>query len=67
MKLIDNWRKAPKMNSVQAFAAIAALQGVWQASPELQAIMPQEYVQLVSAVLALLGIIGRLIAQPDTR
>lgn len=67
MKLIDNWKKAPRMTSVQALAAIAALQAAWQASPELQAVMPQEYVQLVSAVLALLGIVGRLIAQPEVQ
>lgn len=67
MKLIPNAGKAPRMLSVQALAGIALLQGAWASSPELQALMPPEWVQGITLALAVLGVIGRLIDQPKTR
>lgn len=67
MQLIPNVSKAPRMLSIQALAAIATLQGVWVASPELQALLPGVWVQGITAGLAVIGAIGRLIDQPRAR
>ena len=64
MQLIPNAAHALKMFSVQAFVSIAALQGVWAASPELQALLPAIWVHGITAALAVLGVIGRLVVQP---
>lgn len=67
MQLIPNASKAPRMLSMQALAAIATLQGVWVAVPELHAMLPGVWVQGITAGLAVLGVIGRLIDQPKAR
>ena len=67
MKLIPNAAKAPRMLSVQAFAAIGTLQGAWLASPELQQLLPGTWVQGITLALTILGAVGRLIDQPGTK
>ncbi len=62
-RLIPEARKAPRMFSVQALAGIVALQGLWMASPELQAAVPVAVAQGITIVLALLGIVGRVVTQ----
>jgi hypothetical protein len=73
MKLVDDWRDAPRMYSVWAFAAIATLQGsvIGFITPE-QLAAPVLFFpawtwgslnQAVVAFLAVTGGIGRLIAQ----
>lgn len=67
MKLIPEWKSAWKMFSVQAAALIA----IWQLIPvEAQAKMlssvGMEEVS-IPLVLSLVGIVGRLIAQPKLR
>jgi len=65
MKLIEDWRKAWKMFSVQAMALCAALQGAWVAMPpDLQARIPSAIVSGLSITLLVLGLVGRLIDQP---
>lgn len=67
MKLIPNARKAPRMLSVQAFAAIGVLQTAWLASPEVQALLPSVWVQGITLALTVLGVVGRLVDQPKAR
>lgn len=72
MKLIGNWRQAPRMYSVQAFAAIAALQAaVAYLTPE-QLAAPILFapgwtygsaLQASTAFLGVTGMLARLIAQ----
>lgn len=65
--LIPNASKAPRMLSVQAFAAIATLQGAWLASPELQQLLPGAWVQGITLALTVLGVLGRIIDQPGAK
>ena len=67
MKLVPNASKALRMASIQALAGIVTLQAVWVASPELQALLPGVWVQGITAVLAVAGVIGRLIDQPKAK
>jgi hypothetical protein len=74
MKLIENWREAPRMYSMWAFTSIATIQGSVLAfiNPEQLAAAILFYpsmtwgglVQAVIAFLAVTGGIGRLIYQP---
>ena len=63
MQLIPNANKAPRMFVMQALAAIVTLQGVWASSPAVQAMLPGEAVAGITGVLAVLGMVGRLVAQ----
>lgn len=67
MKLIPNWRLAPRMLSVQIAAAIA----VWAALPaDMQTAAVGFFgvsAERVPGVLALLLIVARLIDQPKVR
>lgn len=68
MKLIDNWRKAWRMLSVQ----INALAIVWIALPdakqsEVLSMLPGLTANDVAGLLVALGIVGRLIAQPKVQ
>jgi hypothetical protein len=72
MKLIKNWQQAPRMYSVQALAAITALQGIaaYLTAEQLAApiIFWPEWtygaaVQSATAFLGITGTIARLIAQ----
>lgn len=64
MKLIDEWRKAHRMLSMQAMSAATALLGAWNALPEsLQALVPQRYVLWTAVALLVLGMVGRLVKQ----
>lgn len=75
MRLIDNWREAPRWYSTWAFAAIATIQGsvlAFLTPAQLDAFVlfyPTltwgELVQALVAFLAITGGIGRLIYQPD--
>lgn len=73
MKLIDNWRDAPRMYSMWAFTSIATIQGSVLAfiTPEQMA-TPVLFLsgwtwgalaQAVVAFLAVTGGVGRLISQ----
>ena len=60
MQLIDNWKKAMSLTSVQAGAAIAALSIAEQLMPSLQAVLPP----IAYGVLGVLVMIARVILQP---
>lgn len=68
MKLIPNWRRAWRMFSVQAMTAATAILGAWQAfPPDLKDALPEAWVHGSAMALLVLGIVGRLIAQPATQ
>ena len=60
MQLIDNWKQALSMTSVQTGAAIAALGIAEQLMPSLQAVLPP----IAYGVLGVLVMIARVIMQP---
>lgn len=65
MKLIENWRQAWQMFSVQALALLAALPLVWMGLPDdVKAMVPAEWRQWIMIAIAIGGIAGRLVAQP---
>lgn len=59
MQLIDNWKQALSMSSVQAGGAIAVLGVAEQLMPQLQAVLPP----IAYGVLGLVVMIARLIVQ----
>ena len=72
MRLIENWRQAPRMYSVQALAAIATIQGsvAFLTAEQLAAqilFFPSwtwaGLAQSVTAFLGITGMVARLIAQ----
>ena len=68
MKLIDNWRKAYRMVSVQAMAAATAIQGTWVLIPEdMKSTIAPGIVQWITMGLLVFGIFGRLVDQPKVR
>lgn len=60
MQLIDNWKDALKMQSVQVGGAIAVLGIAEQLLPSLQAVLPP----IAYGVLGLLVMIARVVLQP---
>lgn len=65
VKLIDNWRKALRMFSVQAMVIAGAIQGAWVfIPPEMMASIPSEWVRVITIALLVLGVVGRLVEQP---
>lgn len=68
MKLIDNWRKAYRMLSIQAMAFATAIQGAWMFIPEdMKATIPPTVVQWATMGLLAFGIVGRLVDQPKVK
>lgn len=68
MKLIANWREAWKMYSVQALAVIAALPIIWASLPEeWRAEIPSEWIKVMVVMVAIAGILGRIIDQPGVK
>lgn len=64
MRLIENWHRMHRAFSVQAMAIAAAIQGVWPTIPDdLKATLPHNLVHIVSIVLLVAGIVGRLVDQ----
>lgn len=68
LKLIPEWRKAPRMLSMQAMSAATALLGAWQAVPEeLREHVPTTVLVWLVLALLVLGMVGRLLWQPGVR
>ena len=59
MQLIDNWKQALSMTSVQAGGAIAVLGIAEQLLPQLQGVLPP----IAYGVLGLLVMVARVIVQ----
>jgi hypothetical protein len=65
MRLVENWKQAWKMFSVQALALLAALPVVWMTLPEdVKAMVPADWMKWIMVAIAIGGLVGRLIAQP---
>ncbi len=64
MNLIENWKKAHKMISVQAMALALAIQATWTSlPPDLLASLPPHLGHYVTVALLALGIVGRIVVQ----
>lgn len=65
MKLIPQWRRWYRMACIWAMAAAGAVQTTWELFPvELKAGIPPNVVYGITMGLLVLGVIGRLVAQP---
>lgn len=65
MNLIPNWRVCWRMFSVQVPALNIAFLGTWSALPaKFQNALPVPVVLGVAVALIVIGVVGRLIAQP---
>ena len=61
MKLVDNWRDALKLNSVQVFALLAILPPIWESiPPETKAAIPTEWQPWIVSAVAVIGALLRL-------
>lgn len=64
MKLVPNARRAWRWLSVQIMALSGIIPAAWLSVPEdMRAAVPQEWMAIAAIVLAVLGIIGRLVPQ----
>jgi hypothetical protein len=64
MKLVKDARRAWRFFSVQAMAVLAALPLVWvQIPPDVQDMLPEAWRPWVLTIIAISGIIGRLVPQ----
>ncbi len=64
MKLIDNWKKALKLYSVQFMSIAITVQGVWVTLPDdWRASIPSEVVSGITIGCLVFGVIGRLVQQ----
>lgn len=67
MKLVDNWRRAHRMISVQLMAVVAAVQAAWPQIPDdLRAALPPSLIHWISIALVAAAIFGRLLDQGST-
>ncbi len=71
MNLVENWRKAPGMFSVQCFTAITSIVSTWLLIPDdIMITLPAYTPKVVGGVILMLaigGTIGRLIDQPSVK
>lgn len=68
MKLIPEWRKAPRMWSVQLGIIAALLYGLEPILPAWQSVIPEWAYAALASAIAIAGVIARLIPQrPITR
>lgn len=64
MKLVDDWKKAPRMISMHCMTYALAVQAAWVAIPsELQALVHPIVTHVITGFLLVAGIIGRLVQQ----
>lgn len=64
MKLIEEWKQAWKLLSVQANGISVALTASYVALPDkMQDVLPAKYVLIAAGAIAVLGTIGRVIQQ----
>ena len=65
MKLIPEAKKWWRMFSVQAMLAAGAIQGAYIALPaDMQALIPDNWMRIITFAVLGLGAVGRLIEQP---
>lgn len=66
MKLVDDWKSCWRWFSTQAMAWAIAIQGAWElCPPDLRVGVPPKLVTVITLVLLVLGLVGRLVKQGD--
>ena len=66
--MVDDARNAWKWFSVHAMAWAIAIQGAWElCPPDLRAGVPPKLVTVITLVLLVLGLVGRLVKQGDSK
>lgn len=63
MTLIDEWKSAYKLWSVQLGTAAVAIEGVNEAVAALAGVLPWHWVSIASMLLTVLAVIARLVKQ----
>jgi hypothetical protein len=64
MKMVSDWKQAPKWVSMHAMTYALAIQAAWVAIPsDLQALVHPIVAHVVTGILLVAGIIGRLVRQ----
>lgn len=63
MKIVENWRVIWKHYSTVALTAVSVLPGIWAANPEIHALIPAEYLAVATAIIAVIGLIGKYVQQ----
>lgn len=65
MMIIKNWQKGWKLFSVQALAVAGAIPVIWSQLPDdVKAMIPASWMGGITAVVAVCGIVARLVKQP---
>lgn len=68
MKLVGDWKEAPRWLSVQVLTILAATPFVWMTlPPDVKDMLPPEWRPWVLSILAIGGIIGRLKDQKNAK
>ena len=68
ISFVDDWRQCWKWFSVNCMAISVAIQGAWICIPEdLRKAMPDNLVAIITVVVLLLGVMGRLVKQEKKR
>ena len=63
--VIENWKQSWKLFSVQALAVAGVIPAIWAGLPDhIKAIIPASWMGSITALVAVCGIIGRLVKQP---
>ena len=66
MRLVSDWRESIRWNSMRVLAAIAALPLLWeQLPPETMALIPADWRPYIITVMAVCGMLARVIKQPS--
>lgn len=64
MKLVQDWRQAPRWASMWAMTGAGAIQATWLGIPaDMKASIPSDLVMWITIILMVLGSVGRLIDQ----
>ncbi len=67
MKLVSDWKQAWKWISVNCMVIATAVQGAWMYIPDdMKAEVPHNIVHILTMLLLVLGLAGRLIKQGGT-
>jgi hypothetical protein len=66
MRLVDGWKRAHRWFSVQAMGVAAAVQLTWATlADDLKHSIPMWIPTVVTVVLLVLGVAGRVVKQPE--
>ena len=66
MKLIHEWKKAYRLQSVQAMSLLLAIQAAWPQIPDdIKAELPAHLMHWISVAMLIAGIVLRVVQQPS--